>query len=207
MPTTRDDVVRAAVAVIDEHGLAGLTLRGVAARLGVSAPTLYWHVRDKRHLLDLVAERWLADYLPEGGDVPAPGQPVWEWLAESSRRQRAALLSHRDSVQVVAGNRPTEESLPVIEQTIRVLVDAGLEPGEAVRVLTAVGSFILGDALETQAGAEQPVPDTASGGWADRFPLVAAAGTTMGGDEERFEEGLALLMDGLRARLERRPRT
>ncbi len=204
MPTTRDDVVRAAVAVIEEHGLAGLTLRGVAARLGVSAPTLYWHVRDKRHLLDLVAERWLEDYLPEGGDAPTPGQPVWEWLAESSRRQRTALLSHRDSVQVVAGNRPTEESIPVVEQTIRVLVDAGLEPGEAVRVLTAVGSFILGDALETQAAAERPVPPTATGDWAERFPLVAAAGASMGGEEDRFEEGLALLMDGLRARLERR---
>src|SRR3954453_5093739 len=77
VPTTRNDVVRAAIEVLDDEGLAGLTLRGVAARLGVSAPTLYWHVRDKRHLLDLVADQVLAD-LPEAHREPRPGEAVWD---------------------------------------------------------------------------------------------------------------------------------
>ncbi|MGY1713448.1 TetR/AcrR family transcriptional regulator C-terminal domain-containing protein [Geodermatophilus sp. SYSU D01106] len=204
MPISRDDVVRAAVEVLDEEGLAGLTLRGVAARLGVSAPTLYWHVKDKRHLLDLVADRVLAD-VPESTRAPHPGEPVWEWLAEASRVRRALLLAHRDSVQVVAGNRPTEDSLPGIERTLGVLVGAGLEPGEAVRVLTALGSFILGDALETQADRDRPLEEQ-PGGDMTGFPTVAAAARTAGGDDERFEEGLALFVGGLRARLEERAR-
>ncbi|MGY1604952.1 TetR/AcrR family transcriptional regulator C-terminal domain-containing protein [Geodermatophilus sp. SYSU D00815] len=202
MPLSRKDVVRAAVEVLDEEGLPGLTLRAVAARLGVSAPTLYWHVRDKRHLLDLVAEQVLAE-VPESTRAPREGESIWEWLAESTRLRRALLLAHRDSVQVVAGNRPTDEALPGIESTLRVLVAAGLEPAEAVRVLTALGSYLLGDALETQAARDRPAEDPPEGDPA-RFPLLDAATRSVGDDDERFEEGLALMLDGLRARLERR---
>lgn len=203
MPTTRDDVVRAALEVLDDEGLPGLTLRAVAARLGVSAPTLYWHVRDKRHLLDLVAEQVLAE-LPDASRAPRPGESVWEWLADSARLRRALLLAHRDSVQVVAGNRPTDEALPTIERTLQVLVGAGLEPGEAVRVLTALGSYILGEALETQAALERAPEERIAAELGGRYPLLAAAEATLGGEEERFEEGLRLITDGLRARLEAR---
>jgi TetR/AcrR family tetracycline transcriptional repressor len=197
MPLTRDDVVRAAVEVLDERGLAGLTLRGLATRLGISAPTLYWHVTDKRHLLDLVAEHVLAD-LP-ARRAPAEGEPVLDWLADGIRVRRAALLAHRDSALVVAGNRPTEDALPEIERTLAALVGAGLAPGEAVQVLTALGSFLIGDVLETQAALDRPAtghrpPPTG-------FPTVLAATEGFGDDEDRFETGLALMLDGLRARL------
>lgn len=202
MPVTRADVVRVAVELLDERGLRAVTLRGVATRLGVTAPTLYWHVRDKRHLLDLVAEQIAVGYLPLQSGEPAPGQPVWEWLAERARAQRSALLAHRDSAQLVAGNRPTAAALPTIERILAVLVAAGLGPGEALRMLTALGSFVIGDALETQSSAARP-PDAqdARSDWAKDYPTIAAAGLAMGDDDDRFEAGLALLMDGLQARL------
>ena len=49
---SRDTVVRAALELLDEVGLADLTLRGVAERLGVQAPALYWHVRNRQDLID-----------------------------------------------------------------------------------------------------------------------------------------------------------
>lgn len=193
-------MVRAAVELIDEQGLTGLTLRGVASRLGVSAPTLYWHVRNKRHLLDLVAERVLADYLPPGDGAPAPGQSLPDWLAEQARVQRTALLAHRDSAQVVAGNRPTTDALPRIERTLSTLVEAGLQPGQALRTLTALGSFVLGDVLETQTAAQRP-HDEHDGSIDERYPVATAAVRQMGDDNDRFEEGLSLLLEGLRQRL------
>src|SRR6266571_1880467 len=51
-----DLLVQAAIAVLDQEGLDGLTTRRLAARLGVQSPALYWYVRDKDELLDLVAE-------------------------------------------------------------------------------------------------------------------------------------------------------
>lgn len=205
MAVSQADVVSAAVALLDESGLASLTLRAVAGRLGVTAPTLYWHVRDKRHLLDLVADHLVADSFPPPNPEPADEQPVWAWLGQRARAQRAALLAHRDSAQVVAGNRPTEVLLPTIERTLTVLVTAGLEPGEAVRILTALGSFVIGDALETQSNIQRPPPQPATTpDWSAHYPMVAAAGRTMGDDDDRFEEGLSLILDGLRIRLESR---
>nr|WP_231135006.1 TetR/AcrR family transcriptional regulator C-terminal domain-containing protein [Motilibacter deserti] len=203
---SREEIVGAAVDLLDESGLDGLTLRTLASRLGVRAPTLYWHVKDKRHLLDLVAQYVIGGFRTPGREEPAPGQPVWDWLADRARDQRAALLAHRDSALVVAGNRPTADALPAIERTLGVLVAAGCTPGEAVRVLTTLGSFVIGDALETQtaqsradAGAHPPADPTTGG-----YPLLTAAVADVGGDEERFEEGLGLLLGGLRARLEAR---
>jgi len=203
MPLTRDDVVTAAVEVLDERGLAGLTLRGLATRLGVSAPTLYWHVTDKRHLLDLVAEHVLAQ-LP-ARRAPADGEPVLDWLADGIRVRRTALLAHRDSALVVAGNRPTEDALPEIERTLAVLVGAGLAPGEAVQVLTALGSFLLGDVLETQAALDRPAPEHRPP--PTGYPHVLAAAEGFGDDDDRFETGLALMLNGLRARLAARTAT
>jgi TetR/AcrR family tetracycline transcriptional repressor len=57
--------------------------RRLATELGVSAPTLYWHVRNKRQLLDLMAEALVAR--AGRSTSPAPGQPWWDWLAEQAR--------------------------------------------------------------------------------------------------------------------------
>jgi TetR/AcrR family tetracycline transcriptional repressor len=194
--------VRTAVELIDAEGLDALTLRGLATRLGISAPTLYWHVRDKRHLLDLVAEHLAGEFLPPDREVPRPGETVDAWLGRVARAQRRALLAHRDSARVVAGNRPTLEALPQIERSLAALVAAGLAPGEALRTLTALGSFVVGDVLETQLGADREPPE----GMRDAlltgaYPVMLRAGREMGGDEDRFEYGLGLLLAGLRERL------
>ena len=196
MTVTRDDVVREALALVDVEGLDRLTLRALATRLGISAPTLYWHVRDKRHLLDLVAERILRRASEERG-APQPGQDVVEWLAADIRRRRVVLLEHRDSARIVAGNRPSGSSLPQIEQSVRLLVEAGLGPTEALRVLTALGSLLIGEVLEAQAVGGRP-DDTAR---PPLGPLLTQALTSIGGEDERFEQGLGLMMEGLRARL------
>lgn len=209
MTVTQVDVVRAAVELIDERGLDALTLRGVATRLGIRAPTLYWHVRDKQHLMDLVAEQIAVDSQPPESHEPATGQPVWEWLGERARWQRTALLAHRDSAQVAAGNRPTDASLPTIERLLTTLVTAGLRPSEALRIVTALGSFIIGDVLETQTSANRVPPDAPqpSERFDEQYPTAMAAASTMGNDNDRFEEGLSLFLDGLRARLEARDRS
>src|SRR2546425_11838841 len=53
---TRDRLVEAALALINEEGLEGLSMRALADRLDVKAASLYWHVRDRRELLELLAE-------------------------------------------------------------------------------------------------------------------------------------------------------
>lgn len=211
MALTREAVVRAAVELLDEQGLDRVTLRALGDRLGVAAPTLYWHVRNKQHLLDLVAEAIVRAGTTGLRTEPAPGEPWWEWVAERARAVRSAMLLHRDGARVVAGNRPTPDSAAHIDRMLSVLVDAGLSPAAALRFWMALSAYISGDALETQSdSAREPVPEEQVTALREAFtspdrPTLAAAMQDVGTDEERFEEGLSLMIAGLRARVAARP--
>jgi TetR/AcrR family tetracycline transcriptional repressor len=210
MALTQEQVVKRAVDLMAEAGLEALTLRRLAAELGVSAPTLYWHVRDKRQLLDLMAEALVAQ--EDRSTAPAHGQPWWDWLAERARFQWRVLTSHRDAALVVAGNRPTETGLPEIEQVLASLVVVGFPPAEALRTVLSIANYVIGCAVERQAEAARPPdPDrddrlVARIRAAGDLPTLTAAmaglgepGSPAAGDAG-FEHGLALLIAGVRAR-------
>jgi TetR/AcrR family tetracycline transcriptional repressor len=189
-----------------EAGLEALTLRRLATELGVSAPTLYWHVRNKRELLDLMAEALVTR--AGRATSPAPGQPWWEWLAERARLQFRALISHRDAALVVAGNRPTEASLPDIEEMLASLVAVAFPPAEALRVILTISNYVIGCAVERQAEEARtadPDHDTQLLEQAAALPNLRAAiagvdrpGPAAG--DVSFEYGLGLLIEGVRAR-------
>ncbi|ROR55840.1 TetR family transcriptional regulator [Luteococcus japonicus] len=97
MSLDRDDVIDAAVQILDEYGLGDLSMRRVADVLEVKAGALYWHVANKQTLLAAVADRIL-------GEVPAvdpavdPGSALSAW----AHGLRGVLLAHRDSADLVA---------------------------------------------------------------------------------------------------------
>jgi TetR/AcrR family tetracycline transcriptional repressor len=208
MAVTRDQLVETAILVLDEAGLAGLTLRQVAARLGVQAPALYWHVRNKRELLDLMAEAIVAQSIAANQQQPAPGQAWWEWLAERTQAICESLRAHPDSAQVIAGNRPTWKTLPQIEQLLGILVGVGFPPVEALQAVLALGNLVTGCVLEEQASASRPAdPERDEAmreellGSHGRFPILTQAATGHGPNgPDTFEYALRLMIAGLRGR-------
>jgi TetR/AcrR family tetracycline transcriptional repressor len=212
LPVSRELVVDAALDLLAEGGLEAVSFRRIAKVLGVSGPTLYWHVENKRQLMDLMAEE-LVRRSGRAYAGPKPGQPWWDWLQDDARRTFHALIATRDAPRVLAGNRPSPESFPDIERVLRVLVDAGMTPGDAQQTLFAIGAYVLGSATEWQAEAErarsQPLPDPTDEGinayrakvLAEQPLLLAAIGERLDGrDTAAFEFGLDLLIDGLRSR-------
>src|ERR1700761_2349943 len=215
MPVTRERIVAVALELLDEGGLDGLTLRRLAERLGIRAPTLYWHVRNKRELLDLLAAAILEEALAAWRE-PQPGQPWWEWLTARARVMRAALLAHRDSALVVSVNRPTSSSLPGIERQLEALAGAGFSPGDGLLALLTLNAYVLGDVLDLQAEGGRAAPAEHDAGQAPgrpsgqdgppvppgagSFPLLRAATGALSSPGDRFEHGLGILIDGLRAR-------
>jgi TetR/AcrR family tetracycline transcriptional repressor len=206
MALTQDLVVRAGIELLDAEGLDALTLRRLAKKLSVSAPTLYWHVRDKRELLDLMvvemANRHRAAQPPPPENLDFP-----DWVAEAFRRQYQAIIAHRDGARVFAGNRPTESSMPFIERYLSRWIATGFAPDEALTTIFALGDFVIGAALQYQSEVErrreQP-PDQI-----DRelehmraYPnLYAATNAGAGRGQQRgFEHGLSLIIEGLRRR-------
>jgi TetR/AcrR family transcriptional regulator, tetracycline repressor protein len=209
-PVTREAIVDAALALLAEGGLDTVSFRRIAARLGVSGPTLYWHVENKRQLMDLMAEE-LVRRAGRGPAEPAHGQPWWEWLRAHAQHMFCALIATRDAPRVLAGNRPSGDSFPEIERTLWVLVSAGLTPGQAQMTLFAIGAYVIGSATEWQAEAERsnalPDPDDAAldelrAGVLAGQPLLLAAIQDLlrRPHEATFEFGLDLLIQGLRAR-------
>jgi TetR/AcrR family transcriptional regulator, tetracycline repressor protein len=211
-PVTREAIVDAALALLAEGGLDTVSFRRIAARLGVSGPTLYWHVENKRQLMDLMAEE-LVRRAGRGPAEPAHGQPWWEWLRAHAQHMFSALIATRDAPRVLAGNRPSGDSFPEIERTLWVLVSAGLTPGQAQMTLFAIGAYVIGSATEWQAEAErgsaQPLQDRddaalnelRAGVLAGQPLLLAAIQDLLRRPHEAtFEFGLDLLIQGLRAR-------
>ncbi|HZB19392.1 MAG TPA: TetR/AcrR family transcriptional regulator C-terminal domain-containing protein [Blastococcus sp.] len=211
-PVTRAAIVDTALGLLAEGGLEAVSFRRIAKALGVAGPTLYWHVENKRQLMDLMAEE-LVRRAGRAYAGPEPGQPWWEWLRDDARRMFEALIATRDAPRVVAGNRPSPESFEGIERVLSALVDAGLTPGQAQKTLFAIGAYVIGSATEWQAEAEressQPLPDPAdeelnalrARALSYQPLLLAAVGELLEQPHAAaFEFGLDLLIDGLRAR-------
>jgi AcrR family transcriptional regulator len=75
---TREDWIRAALAVVAEHGVAGVAVDRLAKTLGVTRGSFYWHFRDRRALIDAVLEQWEQQYtidlVPEAEAIEDPAE-------------------------------------------------------------------------------------------------------------------------------------
>jgi TetR/AcrR family tetracycline transcriptional repressor len=160
MALDRQQVIDAAVQLLDDEGLDALSFRTLAGRLGVQAPTLYWHIGSKAELLDALADIIMDDAIRA---IPqsSPDDNWAEWLLTVLRELRTAILRHRDGARVVSGARLSLRRGDFSEAVMSTLVNHGIELQRA-RFLTLAGErFTLGYVLEEQApsDATQQAPD------------------------------------------------
>lgn len=137
-PLDRPQVVRAALALMDEVGLDGLTMRHLAERLGVKAASLYRHVRDKDELLILLADEI-------SGEIPLveDGLPWQRLLTDMAWRYRQVLLSHRDAARLLANTALAgPRRLRHVEAMLGLLISAGFAPRDAVRSAYHFNNFV-----------------------------------------------------------------
>jgi AcrR family transcriptional regulator len=122
---SRDTVVAAALEVLDAFGVDGLSMRALAERLGVKAASLYWHLRDKEQLLEMVTETVL-----DRVEVPT-SPPGWRPQVASACEALTQVLSeHRAAAGVVLGSLTTLQRSRLTRDLARVLGLAGLEDSE-----------------------------------------------------------------------------
>jgi AcrR family transcriptional regulator len=185
---SRDDVVATALDLLDEHGLADLTMRRLAAALDVQASALYWHVPNKQSLLALVADRILERARPVEHDHDWPAR-----LRAESGALRDALLAYRDGAEVVSstialGLGASAAWVRLLEAT--ATSDATLDERElAASVLL---EFIVGHVFREQQQSHADAVGAAA-------PERALDRDLDGG--RVFGFGVDLIVDGFRARV------
>jgi AcrR family transcriptional regulator len=206
MALDRETVVRTALRVLDDVGLEGLTLRKIAGELGVQAPALYWHFKNKQALLDEMATTVLADNAGEL-DLSSAGGAWREWAAAYGKATRHMLLRYRDGAKMFSGTYLTDRAMYApMEAALRTLTDAGFALPDAITGLSTIYYYVVGFTIEEQAVYPRPgerneqydVTKRAERIDAAKFPLALAAGElTFVGFDERFEQGLQVIIRGL----------
>ncbi len=217
MALQREVVVRAALALLDEVGLDGLTMRRLAAELGVQNPALYWHFKNKQDLLNQMAETMLAEAYA-GVTLPDANTPWDEWLAGLARAFRGALLSHRDGSRVIVEADLSQSPMQVgFDLALGVLREAGFRSSDALIGLVTIFDYTTGATFEEQgdprAEVVAPEADVSVSGQlrsvidVERLPNLAAAleehVRVRPGNRraDGFEDGVRLILAGMALKL------
>lgn len=200
-------IVTAAVALADEDGMAAVSMRKVAARLGVEAMSLYHHVANKDALLDGMVDAVMAEF-----EVPAEAD-VADWrdaLRHRCRSARASLRRHPWAIGLLDSRMtPGPATFHHHDAVIGTLRRGGFSVAGAAHALALIDAFLYGFALQERNLPFDPGDDVGEVAEEivghlspDEFPHLLEMATEHVmrpgydfGDE--FEHGLALVLDAL----------
>jgi AcrR family transcriptional regulator len=190
---TPDAIAAAALAVIDRAGVDGLTMRSVAAELGMATMSLYRYVADRAELEALVVDHVLATVeltLPAGADWRARLRILVE-------RMRAAVCAHPDLVPLSLRHRHSSAaSLRWIEAMLTVLGEAGFAGTRRVVAQRTLVAFLLG-VLQNQYYGPLPGAGTAAMSQLSTQDFPALTQTAVAAAHLSAEDEFALGLDAV----------
>jgi len=206
---TTEAVVAAAIEVLDEGGVAGLSMRRVAEHLGTGAASLYAHVSGKEELLELVYDALVGQV-----QLVEPDPATWrEQLRQIMTDFHDVLVSHTDAALAGLGRIPTSpQTMAAAEVLAGIMRAGGLSPTVVAlgldQLVLYVSATAFEDGLFRRGMDEEEVLRYYAGIHAfyaalpaNRYPVLASIAPDMTGhdDVERFNFGLDVLISGLEA--------
>jgi AcrR family transcriptional regulator len=214
----RDEIAAAAVRIADAEGVGALSMRRIAADLGVGTMTLYHYVKTKEELLALVNDLVMGEVVVPD-DEPLPD----DWraaLTVVAKRSRAAFARHPWTLDIADDPGFGPNAVRHFDQTLAAVAGLDLPLRQKLELVTAVDEYVFGHAVmdrNNRRGERVVSPAViaytngliASG----RYPQLAAIVDELGDegawavfeehtlDDGRFERNLARILDGLAAGL------
>jgi AcrR family transcriptional regulator len=199
-------IVAAAVELADAEGLAALSMRRVAERLGFTTMSLYRHVPGKAELVDLMRDAVMGELPPDGADAGwRAGLEAWARQGWSLRRRHPWLV-HSGGVR----HLPGPNTIAAYERALRAASATGLRPSQVVAVVGLVGGFVESAARQAleSAQTEQRSGVSEEQWWGARdslwerlgpYPTLGRIWESGGYDqpEDPFEFGLQRVLDGI----------
>jgi AcrR family transcriptional regulator len=210
---SEDEILDAALGLLDEGGQSAASVRGIAARVGVAPNAVYTYFPDKAGVFRALVDRLLGE-VDHG--VFADRERPWRQRVESLALElRALLAAHPGAIApMIGGPMDGPHALALNERLLELLADAGLNPADAARAAYLLIIYVFGSmALEvadvgSQAGPLPPESarianrrDAFAATPADKFPRSATAAGAMAGyiSTEQYIWGLHRILDGITA--------
>ncbi|SDM26902.1 TetR/AcrR family transcriptional regulator [Allokutzneria albata] len=214
---TAEQIVKAAIELLDADGLDGLNMRSLGQRLGSAATAIYWHIKTKDDLVRLAGDAIWGEI-----DLPDPDAEDWRASATALATGLHGMLARHPWFGQAFGSYLLygEGKSRFDECSLAVYGKAGFAPADADRAAATVLVFVLGTAL----GAASEVSLTRRLGAdalkgavsrahevAQAFPLLRERFGTIAAEDYAaapdgsFEFGLRAILDGFEARLRARP--
>ncbi|WP_449278943.1 TetR/AcrR family transcriptional regulator C-terminal domain-containing protein [Leucobacter sp. GX24907] len=191
----RSDVIATAFELLEESGLEAVTLNAIARRLGAHLNSVSFQVKTKGRLLDLMADEVLGRLSLEN----LPVDPV-DRVGALLERYRGALLAYRDGARLVAGTEAIERNtLRVADAAVAALLEAGVDPIQAVRIFWSLHYFLLGLVQEQQASSLEAADNFARRLSTQEYPALAVVGRQLVDDpfDARFAHGVRSLLSSV----------
>jgi AcrR family transcriptional regulator len=215
------EIVDAAIAVADAEGAAAISMRRIAQVLQAGTMSLYWHVENKEHLLDLMLDTVLGET-----EVPDAGGDWRSTLRAIAFSERALLHRHRWVMDFIGGRPPLgPHVIANLERSLTALDSLQLDTATAMNVLMTVNTYVMGavlremrelraqrdletsglDAAQIEIGVREWAKRLRADGRFGHFLRIIeddvdpdAADTR----DERFGFGLDCVLDGIAARVQ-----
>lgn len=214
---TRESIIEAALAQIDDAGLHALSMRSLAQTLEVEAMSLYRYLRGREDLLEGVVAL-LTDGLISTLDDEVAGH--WQgFLQAVAHRVRRIAVEHPRAFPLLASRnpaapwlRPPLRSVEVVDAFLTALLDGGFSDAQAVATYRSFCSFLLGQLLLESALHDEVIPPPEAAEEEDRADAAARAPQVFRLREElsedhsreEYEVALEALLDRLERSLTRR---
>jgi TetR/AcrR family tetracycline transcriptional repressor len=151
--TKQEEIITAALDLLNEAGLNSLSLRDIARRINMQAPALYWHFRNKEDLVDFMAEAILQKKF-SNMKLKTENETWEEWFITHMSTLRQAMLAYKDGGRVVAGAHfyPAVTLAQFGEFTLESLTGSGVDIKTARHILMTATHYTFGYVIEEQSG-------------------------------------------------------
>lgn len=137
----REQIVRAAVELLDAKGLDGLSMRRLGVRLGAGATSIYWHVTNKDELLELAADEVMGEI-----ELPDLAETDWRTAARAVAYGVRSVILRHGWLAGMFGARPLigPNAMRMSDRVITLLTEAGFAGPEVAYASSLIMSHAIG---------------------------------------------------------------
>lgn len=189
MAITKEAIIKAALDILNRDGISNLSMRALAKELNIKAASLYWHIKDKQDLYDLLAE-----HINQEIALPETLDDAKEALITLSLEIRRILLKTRDAVDIFALSFPnTPSRIEAIKFILAALTKYGVSNKNCLSAANMINNYVLSfvaDEIRAKHISQEE---------AKQFGLLFGEQYEMNLDfEQQFLYGLRVILAGLR---------